>query len=980
MKTHRPLAITLALLTFAAPLQATPQAWQWTIPPRYEAARPFDATGLAAVQLGGKWGLIDKSGKQILPCAYDEITAYPEEQCFALRTGTQWGLADSSGKIILRPEWQAVQPLVRGFIPVQRHGKWGYADASGKLVIPCAWDDAWRFSPAGTAVVTKGTGPEKKRGFIDRTGRIITAPAWDGALNHVAEGLGAVRRGNSWALVNKNGKLLGEPEWNFRWECLRADLGFLPIWKDNKWGAINFDGTILIPTEWETMTPGKNGVLFGSSGAEALFIRKNGQTLFTTGPWDEVRGNKSPVGNLNNAITFSEGYLAVRSGDKWGLIDEQGNTVIPPAWDLIGDVHEGLVAVKNNDSQSGWQFLKSDGSPAFEVPEGLQLGNPNRRDSAPRFRDGLVRGWKEKQPLQRVDVTPEGLEVPLRDHPWLPQGYSIKGQRIDCLNRNGYFGYQRNIADSSGRTLVTDVDVNLDSLAHPFPYPGPARYGLATPEGKILIEPKWDYIKGIESGLTLVWKEGRVGALDSDRNLILQPEWDSLRISENNLLRAKRGEREFIFDSKGVPVLPEEMAEAKYIDSYRDGCIVKTERPDGTTLWSLCDPSKGAPVHFENASRVYWNYEFTEYGVLWIEERDSGQWALINRDGTPTGIKAQSKPDLSDIRNLGLPRTETANLTALKIADLTPSETGGKWGFMDKTGKLVIPAVWDDAGEFENIGTESTPVLRAVVSVEGKHGLIDAKGNLIGKPRWDRIDRFQKAGEDRWLATVHSDSLQGLIDGNGTVVSGPQWDGIGEFRDYKSARWIASATLNGKVGFLDAAGKVVVEPIGKQQGFTPYPGLLVLKVEDKGTGGQKDAYFLPDGTPINPATLRGNIGLGGTQILKTTKGKSGLYSHNGTVLVEPRWDHMGWVAPGIAAAWTNSNGALFDTKGRILFRDNATRRLVRFRSPEQGERGASPYMHRHGMVLIETPPVWGYAKFQPPQPAEIQSPPTAAAP
>jgi hypothetical protein len=288
---------------------------------------------------------------------------------------------------------------------------------------------------------------------------------------------------------------------------------------------------------------------------------------------------------------------------------------------------------------------------------------------------------------------------------------------------------------------------------------------------------------------------------------------------------------------------------------------------------------------------------------------------------------------------------------------------------VDKTGKLVIPAVWDDAGEFQNIGTESTPVLRAVVSMEGKHGLIDTNGNLVGKPRWDRIDRFQKAGEDRSLATVHSDSLQGLIDGNGTVVSEPQWDAIGEFRDYKSACWIASATLDGKLGFLDAAGNVVVEPIG-QSVVDPlrYPGLLVLKVEDKGTGGEKDACFLPDGTPIDPAALRGDLGFGGTQIFVNSKGKFGLYSHNGTVLVEPRWDHMGWVAPGIVAAWTNSDGALFDTKGRILFRDNATRRLARFGNPEQGERDHSPGMHGLGMVLIETPPVWGFATLTPPAP------------
>jgi len=36
----------LCLLALAHPLLASTQVWQWIIPQRYEAARPFDATGL----------------------------------------------------------------------------------------------------------------------------------------------------------------------------------------------------------------------------------------------------------------------------------------------------------------------------------------------------------------------------------------------------------------------------------------------------------------------------------------------------------------------------------------------------------------------------------------------------------------------------------------------------------------------------------------------------------------------------------------------------------------------------------------------------------------------------------------------------------------------------------------------------------------------------------------------------------------------
>jgi|GEM_PF-5443694 len=76
----------LCLLALAHPLWASTQVWQWTIPQRYEAARPFDPTGLAAVRLDRKCGLIDQSGNQILSCAYNEITALRPQ---GLPTGTE---------------------------------------------------------------------------------------------------------------------------------------------------------------------------------------------------------------------------------------------------------------------------------------------------------------------------------------------------------------------------------------------------------------------------------------------------------------------------------------------------------------------------------------------------------------------------------------------------------------------------------------------------------------------------------------------------------------------------------------------------------------------------------------------------------------------------------------------------------------------------------------------------------------------------
>jgi len=170
-----------------------------------------------------------------------------------------------------------------------------------------------------------------------------------------------------------------------------------------------------------------------------------------------------------------------------------------------------------------------------------------------------------------------------------------------------------------------------------------------------------------------------------------------------------------------------------------------------------------------------------------------------------------------------------------------------------------------------------------------------------------------------------------------------------------------------KWGCIDSSGKTVIEPIGNSPAIfsSRIPGTLKFSVETQPSGEPQKQLFLADGSRIKPSAQGESMGLRGMRIVKTSNGKSALQSHTGEVLIAPRWDHMGWVAPGIVAVWTDTDGGLFDYKGNALFRDNGTRRIARFNSPRAV---GSPNIHGQGVILIETPPLWGYAKFNPPVP------------
>ncbi|MBU3187647.1 WG repeat-containing protein, partial [Clostridium estertheticum] len=58
-------------------------------------------------------------------------------------------------------------------------------------------------------------------------------------------------------------------------------------------------------------------------------------------------------------------------------------------------------------------------------------------------------------------------------------------------------------------------------------------------------------------------------------------------------------------------------------------------------------------------------------------------------------------------------------------------EIGGKWGFINKTGEIVIKPQFDFACNF----SEGL----AAIKVEGKSGFINKNGKIVIKPQFDNI-------------------------------------------------------------------------------------------------------------------------------------------------------------------------------------------------------------------------------------------------
>lgn len=131
---------------------------------------------------------------------------------------------------------------------------------------------------------------------------------------------------------------------------------------------------------------------------------------------------------------------------------------------------------------------------------------------------------------------------------------------------------------------------------------------------------------------------------------------------------------------------------------------------------------------------------------------------------------------------------------------LVPFEgNNGKWGYKDKTGKVVIELKYDFATSFSE-GLAS-------VNLDGKWGVIDKTGNVIIDFKYDDIHPFHFGIT---AVTIGKKSLakSGFMDNTGKELTPIKYDWF-SVKGLNSKDFIL-VKLNKKYGFIDRTGKEII--------------------------------------------------------------------------------------------------------------------------------------------------------------------------
>ncbi len=242
-----------------------------------------------------------------------------------------------------------------------------------------------------------------------------------------------------------------------------------------------------------------------------------------------------------------------------------------------------------------------------------------------------------------------------------------------------------------------------------------------------------------------------------------------------------------------------------------------------------------------------------------------------------------------------------------------------KYGFIDKSGKVVIEPQFDIESEWDKVYHSRSGAFSeglALVKKDGKWGFIDKNGKMVIEPQFDEAGDFFEG-----FACVEKDGKWGFIDKSGKMVIEPQFDYPGYFSE-----GLAQVIKDGKYGYIDKSGKVVIEPQFDRvrQVFNFSEGLAQV---------EKD-YYSADNLPRADDYNWGYIDKNGKVVIEPQfnyvsafseglalvkkDGKWGFIDKNGKMVIEPQFDNAREFSEGFAGVEKDRKWGFIDKSGKMV--------------------------------------------------------------
>lgn len=290
------------------------------------------SNGFFVAKKGEKEFLFDKNCNLVFESEFYSIRGYLDlkSDLFGVyqKDTHLYGLIDHCGNFVLSPKYVEMKSFSDDLCPVCSYvngqKKWGFIDTDGIECIPCQFQEVGDFHDG---VVTYSELRKDLKEFNFPDGKHIHP------YGYRADGL-----------INILGKTVVEP---MTYYCLYSSNEGLIKCRDfnNLVGFLNSKGEVVIPCRFKEASRFINGLSVAENPeGKCGMIDKNGNTIipFEYDSWQLYY-------DRDNHIRTKDNLFVLKKNGRFGVIDIDCNTIIPHQYDMITITGEGSFLVKQGE-------------------------------------------------------------------------------------------------------------------------------------------------------------------------------------------------------------------------------------------------------------------------------------------------------------------------------------------------------------------------------------------------------------------------------------------------------------------------------------------------------------------------------------------------------------------------------------------------------------------------------------------------------
>ena len=754
-----------------------------TLPPHTTYAYPYDnETNCAIVKFGNAEGLINSNGDVICIPKYSEIERFNDSTTTYLCKSNdgKYGIVrfnegEKATKEIIECKYSSITSIKEnddytseeyGDLPelfqLEENGKIGIANNYGKIIIPCEYSKVLLDERAWLVLYKEkqntSSANEKRSiqqygwyihkdymvGLADINGNIITPPQYS-SIQHLGGSLFSVSIGSirkcKWGIMEANGKMLTPLMFD---DIDNYDGTCISIKYMGHQGYVNTDGTFAVKDDEGKFLPIKTtcDFVFDFDGKKAKALYKDyqgyvnlkGEILIGK----DVLEYNDDLGEDENttiyivlpkeyewAFHFVGEYAKVVKDGKFGIIyadiedrisvpylanrkdyiEKLGHNrdfkeMIPPIFDNIDIIQKNIDCYysqynldfreKYLDTERIIVFVCSIGNIKYLYDSEGNIICKSIHDKCKEKDLKIVQKNNYFGVVNCQDIT----VIPcLYNSIYIEQESGIIITNFGCMNTSGehvvYVNDDNLLLNSKYRRIdefingVAIVDMVIDKKL---------KYGLVNTQGEEILPPIYSSMKRLSNGMFKCILNGRVGLLSKHGRYIMPNQFLSIGEYENGL--------SLVVISVDGTYTKDSLREYGYMDLdgniVLSACSYISKQSDGISV--ICRYGKWGFYAIEQlTTTLVKNVSFL--GLLYND------LAKVNFGGTFTNNKV----------------------------------IGGKWGFVNRNGEIVINPEYDYVFNFsEGI---------AAVSLRGKLGFIDMTGTFIVPCEYNKVESHFKDGE-----------------------------------------------------------------------------------------------------------------------------------------------------------------------------------------------------------------------------------------